>query len=665
MRIFSSPLLALLSIALFVWACKEKEDPLSGVSGVKSISAKVLSEGGVIVTGELSRFDEVLQHGFYVARDTSDWENNSDIIDLGRPSANGKFEKKVVQNILKGKTYFFKAFIQTRASRSFGKAISFVSQGGLLPSIERVEPAKGHLDEYIKVYGERFGNDAAFIKVFFDDLPSFYYSPKETLVEILLPDDLKKPEFTIRIVYYDGPEAKIPYSLATPIVEEVIPSSPKVGDIITLKGNHFDRRKEKNEVFLGGKRAEIIESTRETLKVKIPDEVGSGELEIQVNAQLQAVKQTVKVKLAEPKINSYPLIAKVGQELEIKGENFNPEYYLNKVLVNGYEAQLTDGNSTFLKFKMPDVPYPTGEGKLSVTAAGVTVEGILPIKVTDGWLMISDNLPFRYNGDKGTFVINNTAYVLARDLDVNDPKTYIYRFNDSNITWTKIPTPFIFFRGLALAQTSDKLFIYTREGDHDFWEFNPSSNTWTKRADFPGAIRDRPLMFSVNGKIFVGPGKNNDLAGIDSRDLYSYDPSKDAWEKLEDPFFNPRGNVKTFVFGTNVYVFDGATSTGDFEVFKYNASSKVWSKSPPMPGARNGTTAFQFEGKGYSALGNVVGEDNLLEFDPVTETWTKAGFVGFRERKDGFSFVVNGTVYIGGGQTWPEGGSQELLKWIK
>lgn len=665
MRIFRTSFLALLSISLLIWACQEKEDPLSAVPSVKSLTAQVLSEGGVIVTGELTRFDEVLNHGFYVARDTSDWEANSDIIDLGRPSANGRFEKKVVQNILKGKSFFFKAFIQTRSTKSFGKAIPFVSQGGLLPTIERVEPAKGHLDEYIKVYGERFGNDVSNLKVFFDDLPSFYYTAKETQVEILLPYELKKHEFNIRIVYYDGPETKVPYSLATPIVEEVSPSSPKVGDIITLKGNHFDRRKEKNEVFIGGKKAEIIESTREALKVKIPEDVASGELEIQVNAQLQEVKQQIKVKLAEPKINSYPLVAKVGQELEIKGENFHPEFYWNKVFVNGYEAQLTDGNSNFLRFLMPDVPYPTGEATLSVTVAGVSIEGNSPIKLTEGWLMIANNLPFRYNGDMGTFVVDNTAYVLARDMDVNDPKTYIYRFNDSNITWTRIATPFIFFRGLALAQTSDKIYIYTREGEHDFWEYNPNSNAWTKRADFPGALRDRPLMFSVNGKIFIGPGKNNDLSGIDSKDLYSYDPAKDAWEKLEDPFFNPRYSVKSFVFGSNVYVFDGATSTGDYEVFKYNASFKVWSKSTHMPGARNRTTAFQYEGKGYSALGDLVGQDNLLEFDPISETWTKAGLVGFKERKDGFSFVVNGTVYIGGGETWPEGGSQELLKWLK
>lgn len=665
MRFSPSPAIALLALFILVFSCQEKEDPLSAVVSVKSLNAQVLSEGGVIVTGELTRFDEVLKHGFYVARDTSDWEANSDIVDLGRPTANGKFEKKVVQNILKGKTYFFKAFVQTRSSKIFGKAVPFVSQGGLLPSIEKVDPQKGHLDDYVKIFGERFGNDVVRLKVFFDQLPSFYYTVNENLVEVLLPDNLKKHEFNIRLVYFDGPETQVPYSLATPIVEEVLPVFPKVGDVITLKGNHFDRRKDKNEVFLGGKKAEIIESTREQLKVKIPDDVASGELEIQVNAQLQATIQEIKVKLAAPKINSYPLEAKVGQELEIKGENFNPEYYWNKVLVNGYEAQITDGNSTFLRFIMPDIPYPSREGELEVVVAGTAVQGISTIRIQDQWLMISNDLPFNYFGDMGSFVINNTAYVFATDLNFNDPKTYIFKFHPEDFTWTKIPTPFTFFRGLVLAQTNEKVYIYTRELENNFWEYIPASNTWTNKSNFPGAPRDRTLMFHANGKIYIGPGKNFDISGTDGRGLFVYDPSMDNWVELEEPPFNPRSNPQTLVFGDQVYVFDGALNTGDYEVYRYNVSQNTWSRTIPLPVARGGTTAFIYQGKGYSALGSLVGQDNLMEFDPITQIWTKAGFVGFRERKGGFSFVLDDAVYIGGGETWPEGGSKELLQWKK
>lgn len=366
-----------------VLSCQETEQPLSKNPTIKSTKVQVLNEGGVIVSGELSRFEEILNHGFYIASDTSDLEKNSDIIELGKPSKNGGFEKKLVQNILSGKTFYFKAFIKTQSTLLFGKALSFVSKGGLLPTIERVEPEKGHLDEMIKVYGERFGNDVVRLTVFFDDIPSMNYTVTEKQVEVLLPYNLKNHEFTIRMVYYDGPETKIAYSLATPVVQEVVPAMANIGDVITLRGNHFDRIREKNEVYIGGKRAEIIQNSREELKVKIPEDVSGGELDILVNAQLQSVKQELKVRLFEPILENFPTEGKVGQEIEIKGQNFNPEFYRNKVLINGQEAQVTDGGRDFLKFIMPDIPYPTGEAKLEVVVANVYILGSHTIKIKE------------------------------------------------------------------------------------------------------------------------------------------------------------------------------------------------------------------------------------------------------------------------------------------
>jgi hypothetical protein len=665
MKILNTAIFVLVFLLVLVFSCQDPESPQSDTARVESLNAQVINEGGVILTGELSRFEDVLKHGFYVASDTSDWEKNSDLVDLGRPAGNGKFEKKVVKNILSGRTFFFRAFIQTRSTLTFGKTLSFVSKGGLLPTIERVEPEKGHLDDIVKIFGERFGEDVTKLRVLFDNEQSQYYSVSENRIEVLLPYSLKRHQFDIRLIYFDGPETKISYSLATPIVEEVVPASAKIGEIISLKGNNFDRNKDKNEVFLGGKKAEIIQSTREELKVKIPDDVPSGELEIIVHAQLQEVKQEIKVKLSEPILESFPTAAKVGQELEIKGQNFHPEFYWNKVLINGIEAQITSGNPNSIKFLMPDIPYPNGEGQLSVVVAGVTVSGSQTIKLTDEWVMLSNDLPFYYYGDMGTFVINNTGYVLAGNIDFNDNKTYVFKFNPEDLSWTEISTPFVFFRGASITQTEDKLYLYSRELEDNFWEYDPSSSTWTKKAKFPGALRDRPLIFQAQGKIYIGPGVNFDNYGTDVRGFFVFDPTSNSLKELEDPTFQSRNGPKTFVFDDKVYVFDGATTTGHFPVYRFDVTSGTWSQSPSLPVARGGTTAFIYEGKGYSALGSLVDEANLMEFDPLTEKWKKAGFVGFRERIGGFSFVVNETVYVGGGSTWPEGGEREMLKWIK
>lgn len=665
MKTLSQDVLFLFCCFIFLVSCQEEvEDPRSLEPNVQTVSAQVLNEGGVNIFGELSNFEGMVNHGFLVTSDTNDWAANSDRYELGKPTANGKFQKKVVQNILTGRSFYFKAFIQTGDGFFYGKPISFVSKGGLLPTIERVEPEKGHLDEMIKVYGERFGIDVGFLKVFFDDIPSQNYLVTDNRADILLPYNLVKHEFFIRLIYYNGSETKIAYSLATPVVHEVIPEKPSVGAIITLKGNHFDRKLEKNEVFLGGIRAEIIQCSREELKVKIPEEVTSGELDILVNAQLQSVKQEIKVKLNEPILESFPAEARVGQELEVKGKNFNPVFFRNKILINGFEAQVTEANTTSIKFLMPDVPYPDRIAELSIKVAGMSVSANSPIKMMDSWVMVTNELPFYYFGSVGSFVIDETAYVMARSLDLNDNKIYLYKFNSTENSWTKLSLPFLLPQGGVVTQTKDKAYIYTMDYGDNFWEYDPKGNTWIKKAEFPGERRTA-FMFHAEGKIYLGPGVSYNFGVTNVQGFYVFDNSNNSWKKLNEPSFTPRSKANSFVFGEKIFVFEGANDTGDYPVYKYDVYSDSWIETQPQPSPRNGTTAFQYRGKGYTAFTLSFGENNLLEFDPVSERWSVAGYVGYKYRKEGFSFVVNDTVYVGGGDTGTSGGEREMLKWVK
>jgi hypothetical protein len=38
----------------------------------------------------------------------------------------------------------------------------------------------------------------------------------------------------------------------------------------------------------------------------------------------------------------------------------------------------------------------------------------------------------------------------------------------------------------------------------DFWEYDPSSNVWTRKADFGGKKRSDAVGFSVGGKGYLG-----------------------------------------------------------------------------------------------------------------------------------------------------------------
>ena len=64
---------------------------------------------------------------------------------------------------------------------------------------------------------------------------------------------------------------------------------------------------------------------------------------------------------------------------------------------------------------------------------------------------------------------------------------------------------------------------------NDFWEFDPSTNIWTQKADFPGGARQAGIAFGINGKAYVGTGITSPY--ILFNDLYEYTPSTNTWVK--------------------------------------------------------------------------------------------------------------------------------------
>ena len=50
----------------------------------------------------------------------------------------------------------------------------------------------------------------------------------------------------------------------------------------------------------------------------------------------------------------------------------------------------------------------------------------------------------------------------------------------------------------------------------DTWEYDPATDTWTRKDDFKGGVRDGALAFSIGGYGYVGTGCNSDATGSES-----------------------------------------------------------------------------------------------------------------------------------------------------
>ncbi len=170
----------------------------------------------------------------------------------------------------------------------------------------------------------------------------------------------------------------------------------------------------------------------------------------------------------------------------------------------------------------------------------------------------------------------------------------------------------------------------------DWWEYDPSSNSWSQRANFPVANYGA-TSFVVNDQPCVGGG-----AALDGQ-FYTFNPDQNTWTAIAAcPFFNP-GDTQGFSVNNKGYVYVGQ------QMAEYDPSNNSWSltASPPVSFG-SWTCSFTIEGSGYVKAGN-----KLFEYKPLHNTWTqRADFPGTSTGgSSGFSMLQRGFVtcgYVGG-----------------
>ena len=59
------------------------------------------------------------------------------------------------------------------------------------------------------------------------------------------------------------------------------------------------------------------------------------------------------------------------------------------------------------------------------------------------------------------------------------------------------------YMGTGLTDPSTNTYL------NDFWEYNPVSNTWSQKADFPGEGRQAAVGFSIGNKGYIGTGSGS------------------------------------------------------------------------------------------------------------------------------------------------------------
>jgi N-acetylneuraminic acid mutarotase len=190
---------------------------------------------------------------------------------------------------------------------------------------------------------------------------------------------------------------------------------------------------------------------------------------------------------------------------------------------------------------------------------------------------------------------------------------------------------------------------------NDLWEYDPSTGNWTAKADLPVANgRTNAVAFSINGKGYVGLGVV-DYFGLSTKkkDLWEYDPSGNSWtQKAQLPGL-PRESATCFVLNNKAYVVGGAinyTYTYSAEVWEYDPAINQWTARQNFPTDITSSQGFAIGNYGYVVGGtsDSLPSKKTYQFDPIDNSWNpKQDYCDALGRTCKVAFVLNNQAYVG------------------
>ncbi len=200
----------------------------------------------------------------------------------------------------------------------------------------------------------------------------------------------------------------------------------------------------------------------------------------------------------------------------------------------------------------------------------------------------------------------------------------------------------------------------------DFWAYNPESDSWERKADFPkSAYTNKPPLNSCSSftyqKWLYIIGLYNGKAY--SNEVWRYDTEADNWERLNNFKGSPRSAAVACTDGTFYYFGLGYNRNFRSDWWQYFPATDTWKEMKSMPGkGRVNATAFVFNNRffvagGHYISGTLTGNeyfDDILEYDRAADKWYIIGKIPTGGRENALAFVLNHKAYLAFGESESE-----------
>jgi hypothetical protein len=248
------------------------------------------------------------------------------------------------------------------------------------------------------------------------------------------------------------------------------------------------------------------------------------------------------------------------------------------------------------------------------TTSGSSNDPLLDkIAVYDGasWQLISSDVPFDPQYIGFSFVIGNKAYFGYSQYvgSSSHGNTWQYNFTTNNWATTE-DFPDYYLDRPAYFTVGNKGYVVggykhsTSTNSNKTWEFDPAASPkWRVRANIPGIGRLGACGFAIGTKGYIVNGKTQTapFGGYYYKALLQYNPSTNTWSTKASFPGVERFLTKSFVIDGYGYVGEGQNSETNFiDMYKYDPVDNDWVRIPDYSGYGEMKLAFAINNKGYA-----------------------------------------------------------------
>ena len=523
----------------------------------------------------------------------------------------------------------------------------------LAPSINSFSPTSGTGGATITINGTNFSTTASQNIVKFNGATATVTAATATSLTVTLPNDATTGKITVQVGSLTATSTTDFSAIIS--ITNFTPTSGTSTTSITVTGTNFPSANVSVQINNFSVIPTSVSAT--SITFLIPSGASTGKISILAPGQnVSTASNLIVIPII---LNYLPTAGGIGETININGTGFSSVAANNVVRFNGVSATVVSASASGLGTSLTvTVPSGATTGKISLQVSGgspVMSSGDF-IVLTGSWVAKANFAGSARIGAVG-FSIGSKGYFGTGRTESNVPVKEFWEYDPATNTWSQKAD----FAGTARYNAvgfsiGTKGYIGTGDDGaptpnlrNDFWEYDPSTNTWTARANFGGTARNNAAAFSIGTKGYVGTGIDNLTTFARRNDFWEYDPSTNVWTQRANLTVAGRSQARSFSIGNSGYIVGGELSLALQDTWEYNPTANTWTQKANHPSSINSQTASSFAigTKGYVCTGNT--SRTCFEYNPATNTWTQVANLASDARNRATAFAIGSKGYLGTG----------------